>query len=133
MRELSFLAGFAISLVDDEVMQSQVPTTLQVIKKQNREKKKVFECIYFRQIGILSTCSRGNNYQVNVRRKLGNEYPPIICRLMALCNSCFKVDRWNARVCVRGGMAIFLHAYFACSLYWGLPLLSMDNIHAPWL
>lgn len=40
MRELSFLAGFAISLVDDEVMQSQVPTTLQVIKKQNREKKK---------------------------------------------------------------------------------------------
>lgn len=39
MRELSFLTGFAISLVDDEVMQSQVPTTLEVIKKQNREKK----------------------------------------------------------------------------------------------
>lgn len=39
MRELSFLKGFAISLVDDEVMQSQVPTTLEVIKKQNREKK----------------------------------------------------------------------------------------------
>lgn len=40
MRELSFLTGFAISLVDNEVMQSQVPTTLEVIKKQNREKKK---------------------------------------------------------------------------------------------
>lgn len=101
MRELSLLTGFAISLVDDEVMQSQVPTTLQVIKKQNREKKKtVFECTYFKQIGILSTCSRGNNYQVNVRRRRGNEYPPIIVRLMALCNRCFKVDRWNARVCV---------------------------------
>ena len=100
MRELSFLTGFAISLVDDEVMQSQVPTTLEVIKKQNREKKTVFECTYFKQIGILSTCSRGNNYQVNVRRRLGNEYPPIIVRLMTLCNRCFKVDRWNARVCV---------------------------------
>ena len=40
MRELSFLTGFGISLVDDEVMQSQVPTTLQVIKKTKPWKKK---------------------------------------------------------------------------------------------
>lgn len=45
MRELSFLTGFAISLLDDEVMQSQVPTTLEVIKKQNREKKQCLNAL----------------------------------------------------------------------------------------
>ena len=104
-------------------MQSQVPTTLQVIKKTKPWKKKTsFECTYFKQIGILSTCSRGKNYQVNVRRRLGNEYPPIIVRLMALCNRCFKVDRWNARVCVL--IATWGNGNFLAGIFCMLTLLG---------